>query len=714
MEFHVGQKIDRYIVEGRIGEGGMAEVYKCKHESLNTLHAVKVVKVSKEEIKQRMIREGQLQATLSHNNIVRVTDILPIQGHPCLVMDFIEGQALDDFLYDHRLGLGQAEEIFLQIVDAMAYAHDRNIIHRDLKPANILMELHNGVWTPKVADFGLAKALGSEDSGMTRTGVGIGTPAYMAPEQVRNAKGVDHRADIFSLGTILYEMVTAQLPFMGNDTLELLNAVATRPHKNPLELNPNLPPRIVSAINAALVKDPEKRIQTCTDLISVFKGETEFRLKAQRYPTLAFDGSDPTTSSYNTVENINVPPPDSPSLNTIQYDSQDLSNAQFASQDPVTGGQNQGQSGAQTIPPDQTVPHQSTGPLSHQSMPPHGGHLSQPQFSNPNLHPSHPSMPVVQQQRSAWLPALVVGAAVIGIGAYFFSSIEEKSNAVSKTITVQAQNDSEPEAVVEAPHSHLPSSIEANFSNKNSHPQYALDQSSENSWTSNYSKNPVLELQLDTNSQFIKIDFEFGTENAKAPDSIQVGIIDAQNSTLFSKRYSYTISEPILVDLSENLAFKSIRIGFLSSDSAASIDIKELSVFTDTLQPQNAVDLNRQSLDDALERLQNPPKVSRPKPPPVVVKEVEPEPEPEPEPEVAPTPPPPPPPTTATVRMTGADSVTLLQGNTTLSPGKVPAGTYAIRAVFNGTTVNVDTKTFEAGQSYLIKCFSGLNACRVE
>ena len=162
MEFHVGQKIDRYIVEGRIGEGGMAEVYKCKHESLNTLHAVKVVKVSKEEIKQRMIREGQLQATLSHNNIVRVTDILPIQGHPCLVMDFIEGQALDDFLYEHRIGLGQAEDIFLQIVDAMAYAHDRNIIHRDLKPANILMELHNGVWTPKVADFGLAKALGSK------------------------------------------------------------------------------------------------------------------------------------------------------------------------------------------------------------------------------------------------------------------------------------------------------------------------------------------------------------------------------------------------------------------------------------------------------------------------------------------------------------------------------------------------------------------------
>ena len=116
MEFEVGQKIDRYIVEGRIGEGGMAEVYKCRHESLNTFHAIKVVKVSKEEIKQRMIREGQLQATLSHNNIVRVTDILPIQGHPCLVMDFIEGQALDDFLSEHRIGIGQAEEIFLKII----------------------------------------------------------------------------------------------------------------------------------------------------------------------------------------------------------------------------------------------------------------------------------------------------------------------------------------------------------------------------------------------------------------------------------------------------------------------------------------------------------------------------------------------------------------------------------------------------------------------
>ncbi|MEC8380012.1 MAG: serine/threonine-protein kinase [Myxococcota bacterium] len=703
MEFHIGQKIDRYIVEGRIGEGGMAEVYKCKHESLNTLHAVKVVKVSKEEIKQRMIREGQLQATLSHNNIVRVTDILPIQGHPCLVMDFIEGQALDDFLYENRIGLGQAEEIFLQIVDAMAYAHDRNIIHRDLKPANILMELHNGTWTPKVADFGLAKALGTEDSGMTRTGVGIGTPAYMAPEQVRNAKGVDHRADIFSLGTILYEMVTAQLPFMGNDTLELLNAVATRPHKNPLELNPNLPPRIVSAINAALVKDPEKRIQNCADLISVFKGEADFSLKTKRFPTLAFDGSDPTNSGYDTVDNIDVPPPDSPSLNTIQFDTQELTEAQLVhSKGRASDGSTESHPGTQSIPTDISAQHPLRGDPSLHSHP---------------SYPSHPSLPVVQKQKSIWIPIVIVGLMTAAIAAYFgfTGEVTKVSPPVSNTTSTEATTIPEPKAVPKAAYPHLPNAIVASHSKSKTYPQYILDQNPETVWSSSYSKDPELKLQMNTNSQFIKLDFDLNTDGAEAPNSITVGIIDTNDRTLFSKVCSYSNSEPILVDMSENFAFKSLSIKFLTSNPSATISINELSVFTDSTQPKNAVDLNRKSLDDALERLQNPPKVTRPKAPPAIVTKTEPEPEPDPEPEpeteAAARPPPP---TTATVRMEGADSISLLQGNTVLPIGNVPAGTYTVRAVFNGTPVNVDTKTFEAGKSYLIKCYPGMNNCRIQ
>ena len=286
MNFKTGDIIEKYVIESVLGEGGMAVVYKVRHQTLQTQYALKILKVTHEHIRNRMIREGQVQARLRHPNIVSVVDVITVGDSPGLLMEFIEGQPLDELLDDQKLSLKDTEEIFLQILEALRVAHSLKIIHRDLKPANILIETRWGKRVAKVCDFGLAKAMEEEDQGFTKTGVTMGTPAYMAPEQVRNAKTVDQRADIFALGTILYEMVTGIQAFQGTDTLELLMAVAKDAHRPPQEIIQDLPPRIVAAIDGSLEKNPNSRISDCELFRKILLGEIESHKKRKLYRIL--------------------------------------------------------------------------------------------------------------------------------------------------------------------------------------------------------------------------------------------------------------------------------------------------------------------------------------------------------------------------------------------------------------------------------------------
>ena len=188
----------KYIIDQELGEGGLAVVYKVRHATLDTPFAVKILKVTLPSLQERLITEGQLQASLQHPNVVKVTDVVKVDGFPALVMEFIDGIAMDDYLNEEKPSTKYAEELFLQILDAVEEAHERGIIHRDLKPANVMMQRTRNKMIPKVCDFGLGKNLAKE--GQTRTGQQMGTPAYMAPEQIRSTKDVDQRADIFSLG----------------------------------------------------------------------------------------------------------------------------------------------------------------------------------------------------------------------------------------------------------------------------------------------------------------------------------------------------------------------------------------------------------------------------------------------------------------------------------------------------------------------------------
>ena len=287
MELQPGQVVDRYRIEVKLAAGGMATVYRARHTKLNTLHAIKVLLVPAQHLMDRLIQEGQAQAALKHKNIVAVTDVIDVNGAPGLVMELIDGPSLHDLLGAQRLTLEQVDALARDIVRAVAHAHDHDMIHRDLKPANVMLAIERGELIPKVTDFGLAKLL-TLPSGMEKTasGLAMGTPAYMAPEQFRDAKNVDERADVFSLGSILYEMVTGQRAFTGEQMITVYQSVSTGNFVDPSELVEDLPDRMANAIRKCLAVNPADRLESCDAILEVWCG-TEIT-KPRRVP--ATDG----------------------------------------------------------------------------------------------------------------------------------------------------------------------------------------------------------------------------------------------------------------------------------------------------------------------------------------------------------------------------------------------------------------------------------------
>ena len=182
-----------YELEEIIGEGSMAVVYRARHRELESLHAIKKLKVQDFDIQNRLIQEGRLLANIRHPNILSVTDLVKLDGSPSLVMEFIQGPSLALFLQQLDLTLVQADALARGILNGVLAAHNKGLIHRDLKPGNILLDIIDGNIVPKVADFGLAKIVDSSSPilPMTRTGVTMGTPAYMAPEQIKDFGSVD-------------------------------------------------------------------------------------------------------------------------------------------------------------------------------------------------------------------------------------------------------------------------------------------------------------------------------------------------------------------------------------------------------------------------------------------------------------------------------------------------------------------------------------------
>jgi len=262
----VGDQVDRYRIEAILGTGQMATVYAARHTVLDKRHAIKLLHNGTPELQERLVREGRVQASLAHPNVLAVNDVFMHANTPALLMELVEGPDLETWLQHHRPSVDEALAIFGGILSAARAAHAIGVTHRDLKPGNILLHVSADGVTPKVADFGLAKALDPGGTRRTAVGVSMGTPQYMAPEQIKDAKNADARADIFSLGCILYELVCGRRCFEGADVLEVYRKVSQGSYPPPRSFVPNLPYHVATAIEKALDIDLTKRCQDADEL----------------------------------------------------------------------------------------------------------------------------------------------------------------------------------------------------------------------------------------------------------------------------------------------------------------------------------------------------------------------------------------------------------------------------------------------------------------
>jgi len=270
MDSLVGRTLGQYQIVEQLGQGGMAAVYKAFQPSLNRYVAVKVLPPDlarqQPDFAARFTREAHAVAQLQHPHILSVYDFGREGDLTYIVMQYVEAGTLQKHMRQ-PMSLETIARIIEQLADALDYAHRRGIIHRDIKPTNVLME--DGRW-PLLADFGIAKLLGG-DSGLTATGVGIGTPAYMSPEQGRGQPVVDARSDVYSLGVMLFEMLTGQVPFMADTPLGIVMQHILNPLPSPRSLNPVIPEAVERVIFKALAKDPNDRFASAGEMAAALK-----------------------------------------------------------------------------------------------------------------------------------------------------------------------------------------------------------------------------------------------------------------------------------------------------------------------------------------------------------------------------------------------------------------------------------------------------------
>ena len=265
--------VGKYRVERVVGQGGMGIVLAARHEQLDDRVAIKLMLpavASNPEAVARFVREARAAAKIKSEHVARVSDVGTLEtGEPYMVMEYLEGADLSMLLQRQgRLPLEIAADYLLQACEAIAQAHELGIVHRDLKPANLyLTNRRDGYPLVKVLDFGISKiATGAVDSSMTRTSALMGSPLYMSPEQMNSARDVDRRTDVWSLGVILYELLTGQPPFNGETLPQVCAQILTGPMPNVRERVPELSEAIQLVVARCLERDPSRRFASVEEL----------------------------------------------------------------------------------------------------------------------------------------------------------------------------------------------------------------------------------------------------------------------------------------------------------------------------------------------------------------------------------------------------------------------------------------------------------------
>src|SRR5215471_16370888 len=278
MDAMIGQALGHYRIEAKLGEGGMGVVYRAFDTHLDRSVAIKILRVdaiTSPERKRRFLQEAKAASALNHPNIIHIYDISSSDGTDFIAMEFVPGKTLDQWIAPNGLPLKDTLNYAIQIADALARAHSAGIVHRDLKPANIILAEDGRV---KLLDFGLAKltepaadseaattTMAAPERLQTEEGVILGTVAYMSPEQAEGRK-VDARSDIFSFGSVLYEMVSGSRPFAGATRISTLSAILEREPQPLSDVAPNVPDDLAKIISRCLRKDRERRTQHIGDI----------------------------------------------------------------------------------------------------------------------------------------------------------------------------------------------------------------------------------------------------------------------------------------------------------------------------------------------------------------------------------------------------------------------------------------------------------------
>jgi len=255
--------LGRYQVEKELGKGAMGVVYQGKDPKIGRVVAIKTLALSQEfeagelkDVKERFFREAETAGRLTHPNIVTIYDAGDEHDLAYIAMEFLKGKDLTPYNKPgNLLPLEKALSITARVAEALAYAHKNNVVHRDIKPAKIMYQPETD--SVKVTDFGIARIT---DSSRTKTGMVLGTPSYMSPEQLAGRK-IEGRSDLFSLGVTFYHLACGRLPFEGESMAQLMFKIANEPHADIRTHNPQLPACVAAIVNKALAKDPNQRYQ---------------------------------------------------------------------------------------------------------------------------------------------------------------------------------------------------------------------------------------------------------------------------------------------------------------------------------------------------------------------------------------------------------------------------------------------------------------------
>ncbi|MCC6136882.1 MAG: serine/threonine protein kinase [Candidatus Contendobacter sp.] len=265
--------IGRYRILKILGRGGMGVVYLGYDEAIDRQVAIKTIHrqlldhEGELEWLERFRREVRAAGRCLHPNIVTVFEYGEADGAPYIVMEYVQGRELRDYLKERQpLPLDSAVAIILQVLNALSHAHAQGVVHRDIKPANIIVLADGQV---KVTDFGIARMDASSD--LTQVGMMVGSPSYMAPEQFSD-QHPDHRADVYAAGVVLFELLTGVRPFSGRNASELMYQVLTETHQRPTQINPALPTELDAVLNRALAKAPGQRFQDAGAFITALEG----------------------------------------------------------------------------------------------------------------------------------------------------------------------------------------------------------------------------------------------------------------------------------------------------------------------------------------------------------------------------------------------------------------------------------------------------------